>query len=226
MYYQLKKQNNLPLMQKFITSLALLLCCVFSVQAQQISGKIIDKANGESLIGAAVTIDKTTTGALTDIEGNYTIQIESGSYTIAVSFIGYETAKVTVEVKGKEVTYMNYALVEQKALLQEVIISAKVERSTSVAQFIERKKAVGVSDAISADLIRKTPDRTTSDVLKRVTGASIQEGKFAIIRGMNDRYNAGYLDGALLPSTEADRKAFAFDVMITSCKRAFCSTKA
>jgi hypothetical protein len=49
--------------------------------------------------------------------------------------------------------------------------------------------------------------------LKRVTGASIQEGKFAIIRGMNDRYNAGYLDGALLPSTEADRKAFAFDVV-------------
>ena len=54
MYYQLKKQNNLPLMQKFITSLALLLCCVFNVQAQQISGKIIDKANGESLPGTAV----------------------------------------------------------------------------------------------------------------------------------------------------------------------------
>ena len=200
-------------MQKFITSLALFLGCVFSLQAQQISGKIIDKANGESLPGTAVTIDKTTQGVLTDIEGNYTLEVQPGSYTIAISFIGYETAKVEVEVKGKEVTYMNYALVEQKALLQEVVITAKVERSTSVAQFIERKKAVGVSDAISADLIRKTPDRTTSDVLKRVTGASIQEGKFAIIRGMNDRYNAGYLDGALLPSTEADRKAFAFDVV-------------
>ena len=78
---------------------------------------------------------------------------------------------------------------------------------------LERKKAVGVSDGISADLIKKTPDRTTGDVLKRITGASIQEGKFAIIRGMNDRYNTGYLDGALLPSTESDRKAFAFDVV-------------
>ena len=73
-----------------------------------------------------------------------------------------------------------------------------------------------VSDGVSADLIRRTPDRTTSDVLKRVTGASIQEGKFAVIRGMNDRYNAGYLDGALLPSTESDRKAFAFDVVPAS----------
>src|SRR6185436_4045860 len=54
-------------------------------------------------------------------------------------------------------------------------------------------------------------DRTVGDILKRVTGASIQEGKFVIIRGMNDRYNAGYLDGSLLSSTESDRKAFAFD---------------
>ena len=194
----------------------LVLCSIFSnaLMAQtQISGKIIDKANGESLPGTAVLIDKTTKGALTDIEGNYTIPVEPGNYTLAISFIGYETAKVNVDVKANETTYLNYAISEEKAMLQEVIITAKVERSSNVAQFIERKKAVGVSDAISAELIRKTPDRTTSDVLKRVTGASIQEGKFAIIRGMNDRYNAGYLDGALLPSTEADRKAFAFDVV-------------
>lgn len=212
MYIQIKK-NNSQLMQKFLSSIVFFLLFALNIQAQQISGKIIDKANGESLPGAAVSLDKTTQGALTDIEGNYTLSVEPGSYTIVISFVGYETAKVNVEVKGKETTYLNYAIVEQKALLQEVIITAKVERSTNVAQFIERKKAVGVSDAISADLIRKTPDRTTSDVLKRVTGASIQEGKFAIIRGMNDRYNAGYLDGALLPSTEADRKAFAFDVV-------------
>lgn len=70
-----------------------------------------------------------------------------------------------------------------------------------------------VSDGVSAEMIRKTPDRNVSDVLKRVTGASIQEGKFAVIRGMNDRYNAGYLDNVLLPSTEADRKAFSFDIV-------------
>ena len=202
-------------MKKYLI-LFLLICLFFTpslFSQSQISGKIIDKATNETLPGTAVLIDKTTKGALTDIEGNYTIPVEPGNYTLAISFIGYETAKVNVNVKPNETTYLNYAISEEKALLQEVIITAKVERSSNVAQFIERKKAVGVSDAISAELIRRTPDRTTSDVLKRVTGASIQEGKFAIIRGMNDRYNAGYLDGALLPSTEADRKAFAFDVV-------------
>ena len=184
-------------MKKYLI-LFLLICLFFTpslFSQSQISGKIIDKATNETLPGTAVLIDKTTKGALTDIEGNYTIPVEPGNYTLAISFIGYETAKVNVEVKPNETAYLNYAISEEKAMLQEVIITAKVERSSNVAQFIERKKAVGVSDAISAELIRKTPDRTTSDVLKRVTGASIQEGKFAIIRGMNDRYNAGYLDG-------------------------------
>ena len=83
-------------MQKYITSLALFFCCVFSAQAQQISGKIIDKTNGESLPGAAVTIDKTTQGVLTDIEGNYTLEVQPGAYTVVISFVGYETAKMAV----------------------------------------------------------------------------------------------------------------------------------
>lgn len=194
-----------------------ILFSLFSLSAliaqSQISGKIIDKGNGEGLVGAAVVLEGTTRGVLTDIEGNFTLPVEVGTYTISISFISYETAKVQVVVKANEVSYVNHAMAESKNELQEVIIVATPERSGSVAMMIERKRAMQVSDGVSADLIRKTPDRTTSDVLKRVTGASIQEGKFAIIRGMNDRYNAGYLDGALLPSTEADRKAFAFDVV-------------
>jgi outer membrane receptor protein involved in Fe transport len=49
-------------------------------------------------------------------------------------------------------------------------------------------------------------------VIKRVTGASIQNDKFAVIRGLNDRYNASFINGAPLPSTESDRKAFAYDI--------------
>ncbi|MEJ7680262.1 MAG: TonB-dependent receptor [Segetibacter sp.] len=60
--------------------------------------------------------------------------------------------------------------------------------------------------------MRRTPDRNTSDVLKRVSGASIQDDRFVVIRGLNDRYNAAFLNGAPLPSSESDRKAFAFDI--------------
>jgi CarboxypepD_reg-like domain/TonB-dependent Receptor Plug Domain len=198
--------------------LSILFLCSFSATALmaqgQISGKIIDKSNGETLVGAAVQVENTTNGAVTDIEGNFSISVVPGKYTLVVSYISYQTSKVEVEAKANEVTYVNCVLEPTGGLeLKEVVIVATQERSSATTMLIERKKAAQVSDGISADMIRKTPDRTTSDVLKRVTGASIQEGKFAIIRGMNDRYNAGYLDGALLPSTESDRKAFAFDVV-------------
>ena len=197
----------------FLTTVFALFTSFLFAQTGTIAGKIIDKSNAEGLIGAAIQIEKTTQGVVTDVEGNFSLELAPGDYVLLVSFVSYETVKIAATVKAKEVTTVSCALEEAKAILEMVVITAKPERSTSVAVMLERKKAVGVSDGISADLIKRTPDRTTSDVLKRITGASIQEGKFAIIRGMNDRYNTGYLDGALLPSTEADRKAFAFDVV-------------
>lgn len=178
-----------------------------------VAGKVIGKNDGLELIGAAVEVEGAGIGTTTDIEGKYDLSLDPGTYNLVFSYISYQSAKVEVTVKANQVTYLNFAMEESVNELQEVVVTATVERSSSVALLIERKAAAQVSDGISSDLIRRTPDRTTSDVLKRVTGASIQEGKFAIIRGMNDRYNAGYLDGALLPSTEADRKAFAFDVV-------------
>jgi outer membrane receptor protein involved in Fe transport len=190
------------------------LASVAFAQKGKVVGKIIDKSNAEGLFGASVRIDGTSIGSIADIDGGYEIETAPGKYILEISFVSFSTAKVEVEIKENEIVYLNHAMEEAAAVsLAQVVVVATVERSTNAAVMIERKKAAQISDGVSADLIRKTPDRTTSDVLKRVTGASIQEGKFVIIRGMNDRYNAGFLDGALLPSTESDRKAFAFDAI-------------
>ncbi len=182
----------------------------------KIAGKILDKATGEDLIGATVQIEGTSFGAVTDVEGKYIFAVAPGNYTLVVNYISYRTEKVQVEVKANEVSFADIVLEENSNKLTEVTITYTVQKTSALALLTERKNAAAVSDGVSAELIRRTPDRSTSDVLKRVTGASIQEGKFAIVRGMNDRYNAGYLDGALLPSTESDRKAFAFDVIPAS----------
>ena len=204
--------------------LCLVLCCSiigsFTLSAQKakgkIAGKLIDNALGEGLIGATVQLEGNPGGAVTDFDGKFLLSLVPGPHTLVFSYTGYQTEQLAVEVKPDEVTYVNFVMKESDNSLSEVVITYTIEKSSALALLTERKNAAMVSDGVSADLIRRTPDRTTSDVLKRVTGASIQEGKFAVIRGMNDRYNAGYLDGALLPSTEADRKAFAFDVVPAS----------
>jgi outer membrane receptor protein involved in Fe transport len=60
--------------------------------------------------------------------------------------------------------------------------------------------------------MKKSPDSKASDVLKRVSGASVQDNKFVVVRGLSDRYNFALINGASLPSTESDRKAFSFDI--------------
>jgi outer membrane receptor for ferrienterochelin and colicin len=85
-----------------------------------------------------------------------------------------------------------------------------METVNSAIQF-QRNTSV-VASVISAEAIRRSPDKNSSEVLKRVPGTSIQEGKYLVVRGLADRYNQAMLNGILLSSTEPDRKTFSFDI--------------
>lgn len=207
-----------PIATRVVSIMLLLLGSLFS-NAQGngiISGKVLDKSTGETIIGAVAQLEGTDKGAVTDIEGNFRITADPGTYTLTLKYIGYAQANIPIELKANDVVNIEYAMEEEQQALQEVVVVGMVERSADVGLNLELKKASLVASGITASEIRRSPDRTVGDILKRVTGASIQDGKFVIIRGMNDRYNAGYLDGALLSSTESDRKAFAFDVIPAS----------
>lgn len=186
---------------------------VMYAQNGKISGTIIDKANGEPIIGAVLRTTDNKFGTISDYDGNYSISVPPGSYVISISYLSYKEQKVNVDVKPSIVIKLDAALEELSTEMEEVVITYSIQKSSNLSQLIERRNSTIVSDGISSEQIKKTPDRTASDALKRVTGSTIQEGKFAIIRGMNDRYNSGYLDGTMLPSTESDRKAFAFDII-------------
>ena len=204
-------------MFKNILYTASFLIISFLTQAQtgKIVGKIVDAKTGETLPGATVLIEGTTKGASADFDGNYSLGgLAPGKYTIIASYITYDNKKfVDVEVKANDVTEFNITLDQSSSqTLGEVVVQAEMNKENTNTLFVMQKNNASVSDGISSESIKKTPDRSTSDVLKRVSGASIQDNKFAIIRGMSDRYNAAYLNGSPLPSSESDRRAFAFDI--------------
>ena len=182
-----------------------------------LSGKVMDKKTGEELIGVTVKIEGTNIGTVTDFEGKYNLSVPPGNYTIVFSYVSYAKKVIKdVEIKPKETSFINPVLEESKNDLTEVVITAQVKKESANAMLIQQKNAVSVSSGFSADMIRRTPDRTTADVIKRISGASIQDNKFAVVRGLSDRYNLGYLNGVQLPSTEADRKAFSLDIIPAS----------
>ncbi len=203
-------------MQKVFISI--LLSCFFSIgfgQTGRISGTIMDSKTGETLPGATVLIDGTAKGASADFDGKFALNnVPVGKVTLMVSYISYNTKKIAdVIVKEGDPTDINVLLdpsTSQDLTEVEVVVTLNKENNTALV--LQQKNNASVSDGISAETIRRTPDKNTSDVLKRVSGASIQDNKFAIVRGLNERYNAAYLNGAPLPSSESDRKAFAFDI--------------
>ncbi len=199
--------------------LILLILNILTVSAQQtgrISGKVTDKKTGETLIGLSVKVEGSAKGISTDVEGRYNIGgLTAGRYTLAFSYVGYQTKKIAdIVVKAGAVSTMDVVMEEAAGQqLQQVIITASARQESVGALYAQQKNSISISSGISADQIRRSPDRNTSDVLRRVSGASIQENKFIVIRGLADRYNSAMLNNSALPNTEPDKKAFSFDIL-------------
>ncbi len=100
--------------------------------------------------------------------------------------------------------------------LSEITVRSTSKKSTEAAVVNIIRNNLAVSDGVSIDFIKKTPDRTVGDALKRVSGVTIQNDKFVLVRGLADRYNLAMLNKTLLPSTEPDRRAFSFDIIPSS----------
>ncbi len=184
-------------------------------QNSSINGIVSDGGNSRPLTGATIIVQKTNKTVTSDNSGNFKITgLEPGNYVLTISYVGYTSKEIAgVEVVKNGPTTLNISLdLSTGNKLNEVVVKTEARRENVSALLNVRRNSAVVSDFISADMIRRSPDKNTSDVLKRVSGTTIQENKFVVVRGMNDRYNEALLNGALLPSSEPDRKTFAFDI--------------
>jgi TonB-dependent receptor len=209
-------------MQKYFSILLkisfLLIISATTVYAQtgKISGIVSDKSTGETLIGCTVGISGTTIGASTDINGRYIMSnLKPGSYKVVFRYLGYQTKEVTdILVEDGKVANLNVILEPtQSQQLTEVVVTATYRQETVGALYAQQKNSIRVLDGVSSESIKKSPDKNTSEVLKRVSGTTIQDNKFVVVRGLADRYNSASLDNGVLPSTEPNRKAFSFDIV-------------
>ena len=181
-------------------------------------GRVTDAVTNSPVVGASVILTSTRAGSRTDVEGNFFLQVQvRESYTLEVSSLGYQT-KVVNDIKALQGdnAAINVSLVQASAELNTVIVTSNARKEGTSSLYLTQKNASAISDAISSEVIRKSPDRNTGEVLRRVSGTSIQDNKFVIIRGLSERYNSSLLNNAVLPSTEPDKKAFSFDILPAS----------
>jgi len=184
-------------------------------------GQIVIKGNtkskSEDIYFAHITfkdIDGNTFTTISNENSEYKIELKSGTYQVKATYIGYND--FTTDISLTADTTLDIVFEESSTELSEVTVQAISQKTTDILVVKTIRDNSVVSDGISTEFIKKTPDRNAGDALKRVSGVTIQNDKFVLVRGLADRYNSALLNKTLLPSTEPDRRAFSFDIIPTS----------
>ncbi|CAH8287245.1 TonB-dependent receptor [Mariniflexile fucanivorans] len=200
----------------------LIIVCLFSLQVLQaqtgkISGKIIDNEFNDVLAFANVLVKGTIKGTTSDFDGNYTLELDPGTYTIIFSFIGYDSKQLTeVKVEKGKVVDLNVSLSPSSALLSEVVITTSARRNTEQSVLNLQKNSATLMDGLSIESIKKTGASSIASAIKSVPGVSVQEGKFVFVRGLGDRYTKSILNGMDIPGLDPDKNTIQMDIFPTN----------
>ena len=202
----------------FIASLSMLWSTLIFAQQGTIRGTVIEEETGEPLFSVTVIIAGTTTGAITDFDGNFSFSVPPGRYDIQASFVSLETTTITgIEVKSGEVTVIEqirlYPDVEE---LEAVVVTAQVAKSTEAALITVKRKSPNMMDGISSASFRKIGDSNAAGAIKRVTGVSVEGGKYVYVRGLGDRYTKTTLNGVDIPGLDPDRNSLQINIFPTA----------
>ena len=199
-----------------IIVLGLLSAASMPTWAQQIKGVVIDQKSKETLIGAVVTVDGTNVKAITNIDGNFQIDglDKDKKYTLYINYVGYKTQKID-GVQAKDADQV-IALQPDEQQLKEVTVTAVERRNTDAAMIQVAKNSPVIVSNVSAQEISRTQDTNAGEVIRRVPGVSLIDDKFVMVRGLSQRYNNVWVNGGAVPSSEADSRAFSFDIIPSS----------
>lgn len=179
-----------------------------------LKGRVTDAETHEPLIGVVIRTEADKAGTVTDINGCYTLKLPEGRHLIMVSYMGYADTTATANVsKGNLAVPLDITLSPDATSLSEVVVTAEVARNTDASVIEEEKESEVVQSGVSAQQIAKTQDKDASEVIRHVPGISIIDDKFVMVRGLSQRYNNVWLNGSAVPSSEADSRAFSFDII-------------
>lgn len=179
-----------------------------------VRGRVFDGNTGESMVGVTVFVKGTSIGTTSDLDGHFSFEVPEGQYDIQVSYISYQNLTIeNVEVKaGQTVVLDNIKLNQSTQELAEVVVTADALRTTETAlQTVKRKSAV-ILDGISSSKMQLIGDATAVEAAKRVTGVSVEGGKYVYVRGLGDRYSKTMLNHVDIPGLDPDRNSIQLDI--------------
>jgi TonB-dependent receptor len=193
-----------------------------------IRGTILDGDNNDPVFGVTVTVEKNNTtdpnlatvvtGTMSDLDGKFTVMVPPGVYNIRFRNMSYQNLLIeNVDIKAKGVqVFDEIRLTSSTTKLEEIVISVSKIQNTEESVLQDKKNSTNLKDGISAAAFKKVGDSDAASSMKRVTGVSVQDGKYIYVRGLGDRYNKTILNGMDIPGLDPDKNSLQMDIFPTS----------
>lgn len=220
------------LMRTLLVSLLLSFVPLQPVAAQalatgRITGTVVDAVTGTPLHAVVVQVVGTTQGVATDIQGRYRLSgVTAGTVTLHFRRIGYAAKTVTgLMLAPGAAIEQDVALPPASATLSEIVVTAGAERGTINEAIDQQRTAVGVVNAITAEQIGKSPDGDAAQAMQRVSGVTVQDGKYVFVRGLGERYTTSSLNGARMPSPEPEKRVVPLDMFPSGLLQSITTAK-
>lgn len=185
-----------------------------------VRGTVRDSISGEPMFGVSVVVSGGQGFAQTDFDGKFQLQLPPGTYTLQFQMVGMGTRQRQVTVTAGQATEIatvamgNTPTPAGGGATYEV--QGRALNNTEASLLALQKKSGAVSDGISAEAIKKSPDSSAGDVLRRVTGITLVGGKYVFVRGLGERYSVTSLNDHILPSPEPDKRVVPMDLFPAS----------
>ncbi|MFW6371406.1 MAG: carboxypeptidase-like regulatory domain-containing protein, partial [Bacteroidota bacterium] len=204
------------MMKRILFTWLILILTTFAYAQEKgmLRGTVYDEKTGETLVGVSVVIKGSHIGTATDLDGKFSLEAEPGTYDLQLSFISFQPLTIEdVEVKAGEVTLLNdLQLSESSVELEDVVVTASAIRNTEAALQTMKRKSSVMLDGISAAKIELIGDGTAVEAATRVTGVTVEDGKYVYVRGLGDRYSKTTLNSMDIPGLDPDRNSLQMDI--------------
>jgi len=203
----------------------IILCFFLSItvaKASNIKGHVYDKKTGEALVGASVRLENTDKVTMTGLDGSFEFKkVKAGLAVLKVSYVTYQTFTRQLNVLDEDNPSIQIYLSDANGNdLNEVVIGAKHDGASERTARKLEQKAMQVTNVVSGRAMEISPDLTVANVVQRVSGVSIERssnggGQYAILRGMDKRYNYTLVNGIKIASSDDKFRYVPLDVFPT-----------
>ena len=207
----------LLLLRSAILTLFLFLCHSI-LFAADIRGYVYDRNSREQLIGATITFNPGSLKTITALDGSFNLKnIKEGTYRVKISFVDYKDLDTSISITNSGKAGLTFYLLPKSTQLSGVVISKALNGGSDEFALRKEQYANSIVNIMSAHAIDISPDITVANVMQRISGVSVErgssgDGQYAIIRGMDKRYNTTLVNGIKIPSPDNRNRYVPLDI--------------